>query len=79
MKGTTVLAKLAMRFTPPKMMKPSSSARPAAVTFGSMSKAVCRLEPMEFACTPGSNTPQAKMVAMAKVQAYHFMPSPFSM
>ena len=49
MKGTTVLAKLAMRLTPPKMMKPSSSARPAAVTLGSMSKAVCRLEPMEFA------------------------------
>ncbi|CSA58197.1 Uncharacterised protein [Vibrio cholerae] len=28
--------------------------------------------PILLDCTPGSNTPQAKMVAIAKTQAYHF-------
>ena len=39
---------------------------------------VVGLEAIEFACTPGNSKPVAKMVAMAKIQAYHFMPKPFS-
>ena len=78
MKGTTTSAKVAIRLTPPKMMKPRAMARTAAVTLGSMPSAVFRLSAIEFACTPGSSRPVAITVAIAKVQAYHFMPSPFS-
>ncbi|MNY46131.1 hypothetical protein D3C86_1812820 [compost metagenome] len=79
MKGTTTSVKEAMRLTPPKMIMPSMIASTAAVVLGWMSMAFCKLEPMELAWTPGSSRPQAKMVTMAKVTAYHFMPRPFSM
>ncbi|MNP35970.1 hypothetical protein D3C76_1293250 [compost metagenome] len=73
-----MLLKLAILFTPPKIIKLNNIANNAAVTFGLSPKAISRLAPIEFACTPGSNNPQEKIVTIANNHAYHFTPKPFS-
>jgi hypothetical protein len=45
-----MLLKLAILFTPPKIIKLNSTASNAAVTFRSL-QAISRLAPIEFACT----------------------------
>jgi hypothetical protein len=79
MNGTTTCAKCAMRLTPPKMMKPSATTMPAAVTLGATPQAVFSPSAMLFACTPGSKRPVASTVDSANSHAYQRWPIAFSM
>jgi len=79
MNGTTNSAKRAMRLTPPKMMKPSATATTSALTQVGTPQAVFMPWAMLLACTPGSSSPEAITMTMAKIQAYHFWPIAFSM
>ncbi len=92
MNGTMTSAKLAMRLTPPKMIRPSSAATPRPIhsfrlpappTLAQASAPVhstlTALSAMALACTPGSRKPAAMTVATANAMAYHFRPMAFSM
>ena len=79
MNGTTNWVKWAMRCTPPKMIMPSPTTSPAAVTVGAIPQASVMLIAMLLACTPGNRKPVAITVASAKIHAYQRCPMAFSM
>ena len=80
-----------MRLMPPKMIRASIAAtatpihsfRPPAPPKASqpppLHSTLLALSAMALACTPGSSSPVATMVARAKAIAYHFRPMAFSM
>ena len=93
MKGTMICVKWAMRLMPPNMMMPSTvvtlmpamsllramSPRKRVLIIVSPPKATSVAFAIAFDCTPGKRKPQAISVVRAKIQAYHFWPSAFSM
>ena len=67
MNGTTIDAKAAMRLTPPMMTKASTITVPTAIHHLSKPQAEPIAEAMELDWTPGSSTPQARIVTAAKI------------
>ena len=78
-KGATICATLAMRFTPPMMTRAMSEATTRPTTQGATPKACDMDSAMPLHCTGGMKRPQAMAVMMAKTQPKRVLCSPFSM
>ena len=78
MKGVTICATLAMRFTPPIMTKAMSRATAKPTTHVLTPKARDMESAMPLHCTGGIKRPQAMAVMTAKTQPKRVLCSPFS-
>ena len=77
--GATTCATLAMRFTPPMMTSPISTATPMPITHAGTPKVRPRLIAMLLLCMGGSRKPQATAASTAKRLPKKWLRKPFSM
>ena len=79
MKGATICATLAMRFTPPMMTKASTNATASPTIHGAMPNDCDIDNAMPLHCTGGKKMPHAMAVMTANTQPKKVLCSPFSM
>ena len=78
MKGATICATLAIRFTPPITTMPMSKATAPPTMAGLILKVLAKERAMPLDCTGGMKKPAAKTAVTANTTASHLLCKPFS-